>query len=954
MEDKRICAGLLAHVDAGKTTLSEGLLYLCGNIREAGRVDKGNTLLDNNEMERKRGITIFSKQVILTLPDHIREEAEKRGIRMRSDPHPDEAGQGERTVITLLDTPGHVDFSSEMERTLQVLDYAVLLIGGKDGVQGHTMTLWRLLELYQVPVFIFINKMDQEGADQAALLRELQQRLSENCVDFSETDRETFLENVSMCDESLMEQYLSEGDLLPGEISDGIAGRRIYPCYFGSALKMEGVAEFLDGLGRYTRKKEYPSEFAARVFKISRDEQGSRLTHLKVTGGSLKVKSILEGIRLKKAPSDALAGEEAGDTAGFVEHWSEKVDQIRLYSGAKYELTPAAEAGCICAVTGLSGTYPGEGLGGQQEAQLPMLEPVLNYQLILPADCDPPRMLRWMRQLEEEDPQLHVVWDERLKEIHVMLMGEVQTDILRTVIWDRFHTVVDFGPGSIVYKETLAAPVIGIGHFEPLRHYAEVHLLLEPGERGSGVTVFTACSEDILAKNWQRLILTHLTEKEHIGVLTGSAVTDIQITLINGKAHIKHTEGGDFRQATYRAVRNGLKKGTSLLLEPCYEFRLELPAELAGRAMGDIQRMKGSFLPIEIEGDMAVLTGSAPVSAMREYPKEVLAYTGGRGRIFCSLKGYEPVEEAEAVIEEIGYDSERDLDNPTSSVFCAHGAGFIVPWDQVEDYMHLEDQARIMAETQEWDIPEPAVKPAAPSRKAQGAAAMGSYEQDKELMAIFERTFGPVKKERFRHSAPAVYYGSESEKSADERQAKKSSPVSRRTDPVSRRKSQEEYLLVDGYNIIFAWENLRELAKTDIHSAALSLIDIMGNYQGLIGGTVIVVFDSYKVPGHEEEIMHYHNVDVVYTKEAETADMYIERTAHKLGKNNKVTVATSDGLEQIIILGQGALRLSAAGLWKEIEAVEKEMRSDWHSRRIDSKSYLLDSVAGELREWMGK
>ena len=929
---KQLCIGLLAHVDAGKTTLSEGLLYLCGNLRSRGRVDDENTYLDNDAMERERGITIFSKQAILDVP-------------------------GENTRITLLDTPGHVDFSSEMERTLQVMDYAILLIGGKDGVQGHTMTLWRLLEHYRIPVFLFVNKMDQEGSDRAALLAELQKRLDGSCVDFSDPDREAFMENASMCDEALMESYLETGDLPAADLALRISDRKLFPVYFGSALKMDGVEEFLKGISLYTLQKEYPAEFGARIYKISRDEQSNRLTFLKVTGGSLKVKELLSGRIWLRETGDGQEGPEEGAPAGE-RVWTEKVDQIRLYSGPKYELVQEAEAGCVCAVTGLSMTFPGEGIGIEPPPEVPVLEPVLDFTLLLPSDCNVNWMLRNMRELEEEDPQLHIVWDPHLKEIHVMLMGEVQTEILKRVIWDRFHVAADFGPGSIVYKETIAAPVIGVGHFEPLRHYAEVHLLLEPGEPGSGLTVFTACSEDVLAKNWQRLILTHLMEKEHVGVLTGSAVTDLQITLIGGRAHIKHTEGGDFRQATYRAVRNGLKKADSVLLEPYYEFRIELPVELAGRAMTDIQKMGGTFLPLEMDGDVSVLRGSAPVSAMREYPKEVVAYSGGRGRIFCSLKGYAPVADQEEIVSRIGYDSESDLDNPTGSVFCAHGAGFIVPWYQVEEYMHLDDQAEFKDLVPGEDSGQAAGFPqgyaeggAASStgrrKGSSGASAMGSYEEDQELMAIFERTFGPIKSRTGQNTPRHVNFSSGKDPygadyagpGADRRAGKRGKPHDEPGD---------EYLLVDGYNIIFAWKELRELAEKDIHAAAQKLIDIMGNYQGITGSTVIIVFDAYKVEGHREEIMKFHNIDVVYTREAETADMFIARTAHRLGKNNRVSVATSDAMEQIIIMGGGALRLSASTLKQEVEAAEKQMQENWRERRVSGKVYLLDDVPEDL------
>ena len=903
---KQICVGILAHVDAGKTTLSEGLLYLCGEIRKLGRVDHGNAFLDTYELERERGITIFSKQAVL---------------------------KTENMEITLLDTPGHVDFSAEMERTLQVLDYAILVINGMDGVQSHTMTLWRLLARYEIPVFLFVNKMDQQGTDREGLLTDLRKRLNENCMDFGPMtaekerensdpeEREALLENLSMCEETLLETYLETGGLEHGEICRLIAERKVFPCWFGSALKMQGVQEFLKGLESYTLSRKYPEEFGAKVFKIARDPQGNRLTYLKITGGSLKVKTLLNG---------------------------EKIDQIRIYSGSKADSVPEVQAGEICAVTGLSKTCPGQGIGIEEESRMPVLEPVLNYQILLPEGCDPHKMLQNLRELEEEEPQLHILWDSRLGEIHAQLMGEVQTEILKSMIWDRFHVAVEFGTGNIVYKETIAAPVEGVGHFEPLRHYAEVHLLLEPGEPGSGCQFFTACSEDVLARNWQRLILTHLEEKEHLGVLTGSPLTDVQITLLTGRAHTKHTEGGDFRQATYRAVRQGLKKAKSILLEPYYEFRLEVPSELIGRAMSDIQQMQGSFEPPETEGDMSVLTGTAAVSRMRDYQKQVVAYTSGRGRLFCNLKGYAPCKNQEAVVQAVGYDSEHDLENPAGSVFCAHGAGFVVPWDQVEEYMHLDsgiDAEALSAEAESWyELSEEdeeengrVLSDTSGKKYQKGYSYSGSYEDEQELQAIFERTFGPVKRDR-------AMYASKTTVSSQKETV--------RYRPGKPRK--EEYLLVDGYNIVFAWEDLRELAKENIHAACDKLMDILSNYQGYRKCTLILVFDAYKVEGHAEEVIPYHNIYVVYTKEAETADQYIEKTVHRIGRQYQVTVATSDGLEQMIILGQGANRLSAQGLKKEIEDAEKNGKQEWRSRRQSSKNYLFDNVSEELSAHLEK
>ena len=918
---KKLVIGILAHVDAGKTTLSEELLYLCGEIRKIGRVDHGDAFLDTYELEKERGITIFSKQALL---------------------------KTENMEVTLLDTPGHVDFSAEMERTLQVLDYAILVINGMDGVQSHTMTLWRLLERYQIPTFLFVNKMDQQGTDHDALLNDLKQHLHENCVDFGRTQDTDYgmyeltpeqLENIAVCEEDLLETYLETDIVEDRDIVRLIVQRKIFPCYFGSALKEKGVKDFWNGVQKYTAEPKRPTEFGAKVFKIARDEQGNRLTYMKITGGSLKVKTLLSS----NSNGQSLPGRKAEEAA-----WEEKADQIRLYSGAKYELTSEAEAGTVCAVTGLTRTYPGEGLGIEQESELPILEPVLNYQIILPDDCDPHQMLQKLRQLEEEEPQLHILWDSQFSEIHAQLMGEVQIEILKKLIWDRFHVAVEFGAGSIVYKETVAEPVEGVGHFEPLRHYAEVHLLIEPGEPGSGCQFFTACSEDVLARNWQRLILTHLEEKEHIGVLTGSPLTDVQITILTGRAHAKHTEGGDFRQATYRAVRQGLRKARNILLEPYYEFRLEVPAEMIGRAMADVQKMQGTFDAPEVEGETAILKGTAAVAQMRDYQKEVVSYTHGTGKLFCSLKGYAPCKNQDEVVQNIGYDPEADLENPTGSVFCAHGAGFVVPWDQVEAYMHLQsgvDMDELDSESWYEDVesaqnPGTAVDNANISGNISGKngkfSYSGSYEEEEELQAIFERTFGPMKRDRTAFQKKTVH---------------SSTPATRYRAGKPR---QEEYLLVDGYNIIFSWEELNELAKENIYAACDKLMDILSNYQGYRKCTLILVFDAYKVEGHVEEIITYHNIYVVYTKEAETADQYIEKTVHRIGRQYQVTVATSDGLEQVIIMGQGAHRISAQGLKKEIEDTEKTAREEWHQRRQSSKTYLFDHMSEEMQEQMEK
>ncbi|MDO5337871.1 MAG: TetM/TetW/TetO/TetS family tetracycline resistance ribosomal protection protein [Eubacteriales bacterium] len=880
---KHINIGLLAHVDAGKTTLAETLLYLAGAIRKPGRVDYGDAFLDTYDMEKARGITIFSKQAQLSL---------------------------ENADITLLDTPGHVDFSAEMERTLQILDYAILVISGADGVQGHAQTLWRLLKRYEIPTFLFINKMDQTGTDREALMKELKKRFGDSCVCFSPLpDKEEFYENVAVCDEKLLESYLENGNIDTGDIARLIALRQIFPCYFGSALKIQGVRELVQGIEAYTCAIRYPDEFGARVFKIARDEQGNRLTYLKVTGGTLKVKMPLTNRNANAHTQDE-------------DIWEEKADQLRVYSGAGYELVKEALAGSICAVTGLSRTRCGQGLGREAEAELPLLEPVLTYRIELPKGCDVHPMFLKLLQLEEEEPELHLVWNERLQEIHAQVMGEVQIEILRDLIYKRFGVLVEFGTGSIVYKETIKAPVEGVGHFEPLRHYAEVHLLLEPGERGSGLEFSSVCSEDILDKNWQRLILTHLEEKAHRGVLTGSEITDMRIVLLIGRAHQKHTEGGDFRQATYRAVRQGLMKAETVLLEPVYEFRLEVPTENVGRALSDLERMHADFQPPELEGELSVLTGCAPVNTMGGYQKEVVAYTRGRGRLFCSLKGYQPCHNQDEVAAARAYDADADTENPSSSVFCAHGAGFLVSWDEVETYMHLESPLK---QNQKED---PAQEAALPRSSYRGYS--GSYADDKELEEIFTRTFGPVKRERnlftkTRDFSPAP------------------SPVKTR-----RTEAREEYLLVDGYNIIFSWDELRELAELDIQSARDKLMDILSDYQGYRKMTLILVFDAYKVQGGKETVEKYHNIFVVYTKEAETADQYIEKTVHRIGRQYQVTVATSDGLEQVIILGQGAVRLSASGLLEEIREARREMRKEYLGASRGGKTYLFDSLSEEM------
>lgn len=878
--NKKLVIGILAHVDAGKTTLSESMLYQSGSIRKLGRVDKGDAFLDTYELERERGITIFSKQAQLSIDD---------------------------LQITLLDTPGHVDFSAEMERTLQVLDYAILVISGADGVQGHTETLWKLLERYHIPIFLFINKMDQNGTDEAALMNELKKRLDENCVDFSQTDTDELNESIAMCSEALLEQYLESGEIEDTQIRNLIRKRNLFPCYFGSALKVTGVDEFMRGIMNYTEvaTESEEAKFGAKVYKISRDNQGNRLTYIKVTSGCLKVKDLLSG-RDRRKEKD----------------WEEKINQIRIYSGAKFETVNQAERGMICAVTGLSQTYPGEGLGIERDSDIPILEPILTYQIQLPEDCEVHSMLEKLRQLEEEEPLLHIIWNEKLGEIYAQIMGEVQIEVLKSLIWERFHVRIEFGKGNIVYKETIRQPVEGIGHFEPLRHYAEVHLLLEPAEAGTGLHFFSNCSQDTLDLNWQRLILTHLEEKEHCGVLTGSAITDMHITLTTGKAHQKHTEGGDFRQATYRAVRQGLKKAESILLEPYYSYRLEVPADMVGRAMTDIQRMSGSFdTPLQ-DGEIAILTGSAPVVTMRDYQTEVISYTKGRGRLSCTLEGYKPCHNQEEVVKEVGYDSERDLDNPTGSVFCAHGAGFVVKWDEVENYMHLQSTL----ESKET-VDEEFVFPTAAARRASTYLEM-TEEDQKELDAMVEAS------QRKREAARKSY--AYRKDFSNEKIA-----VNGSTKSYSNKKKQKEYLLVDGYNIIFAWEELNELAQVNMDAARGCLQDVLCNYQGIKKCELILVFDAYKVEGFSGEIQKYHNIHVVYTKEAETADQYIEKVAHEIGRKYLVTVATSDGTEQVIIRGQGCHLLSAKELKEEVESANKELRQYYSEDTSLERNYLF-------------
>lgn len=941
---KRFVIGILAHVDAGKTTMSEAILYETGKLKKMGRVDNRDAFLDTFALERARGITIFSKQAVFPLGD---------------------------TSVTLLDTPGHVDFSAEMERTLQVLDYAVLIVSGADGVQGHTETLWRLLKRYGIPVFLFVNKMDQKGTDQETVLASLKERLDHGIVDFSGvsgnceilgTSDET-AEEIATCDEALLEAYLADGSLKTEDVRNAIQNRKLFPCFFGSALKLTGVREFLTSLGEFASCPDYTEAFGAKVFKISRDETGVRLTHLKITGGTLKIR-------------DSLSPDS-----------EEKINQIRLYSGSKFEMLKEAEPGMVVAVTGISDTKPGQVFGTASDSVLPLLEPVLTYRILLPFGTDSHTMLKNMRMLEEEDPQLHIVWNEALGEIQAQVMGDVQMEILKSQVQDRFGVEIGFGEGNIVYKETIAKTAEGVGHFEPLRHYAEVHLLMEPGEPGSGLVFEADCSEDMLDKNWQRLILTHLEEKRFRGILTGSEITDMKITLIAGRAHQKHTEGGDFRQATYRAVRQGLCEAGCVLLEPYYAFRLEVPSENLGRAMADLDRMQGEFSAPEQDGSMALLTGTAPVSTMRNYQRDVISYTKGRGRLTLSLSGYEPCHNAEEVIAASGYDFDSDLQDPAGSVFCSHGAGFVVPWNEVKQYMHVESPLakQLAKEQQERELKEadkrlkamaadvaagkiPSGAAGGYKSSSDGSAGSGgsgnginsgtsangtadsssgsrgnggsslSFYDDKELQAIFTRTYGePKRKLVSDYDSRTVI------------RAKNASPVK----PVKEKEEPEdEYLLVDGYNIIFAWEELSDLAAISIDAARYKLMDILSNYQGFRKICVIVVFDAYKVPGGVEKVQKYHNINVVYTKEAETADQYIEKVAIRIGRRYRTTVATSDGVIQLIIRSQGCILWSARDFREEIERVGKLISEEKGKHTGNAKNYLFAHADEETQKYL--
>ncbi|WP_298735409.1 TetM/TetW/TetO/TetS family tetracycline resistance ribosomal protection protein [uncultured Subdoligranulum sp.] len=862
---KRLVVGLLAHVDSGKTTLAEGLLYRAGVLRKLGRVDHRDAFLDTDAQERARGITIFAKQAVLALPA---------------------ADGAEETELTLLDTPGHVDFSAEAERALQVLDYAVLVISGTDGVQAHTETLWKLLARYRVPTLVFVNKMDLPGADAAVRLRELRGRFGDGCVDFTTTPDS---EALALCSEPLMEEVLAEGTPHPDTVVTAIARRQVFPCFFGAALRLEGLDRLLQALQTLTRMPPVWPEFGARVFKISQDDAGTRLSWLKVTGGELPVKAVLPG--------------------------GEKADALRLYNGSKFRLVSTALPGMVVAVAGPAATRPGQGLGAEADAEAPLLEPVLNYRADC-ADADPHTLLRALRTLEDEDPQLHVAWRDDLAEVHVQLMGEVQLEILQTLLQSRFELKVTFQEGGILYKETITAAVEGIGHYEPLRHYAEVHLLLESGPRGSGVQLAADCPPDTLAENWQRLVLTHLAERTHPGVLIGAPLTDVQITLVAGRAHLKHTEGGDFRQATYRAVRQGLRmaqrQNAVQLLEPWYAFTLEVPAEAIGRAMADIQRMCGSFDPPETLGDTARLTGRLPVATARGYAREIAAYTHGLGRWSVLPAGYEACHNAEEVMTAAAYDADGDLENPADSVFCSHGAGYVVKWDEVPAKAHVDSGlARRLA---------PAGQPTdeeadAGARRRRADAYRGTLEQDKELLAIFERTYGKIK-----HRGEN---GTDAKKAA--RAALHTTPASTQA-PAKPQPTGPDYLLVDGYNVIFAWDDLRRIAESNLDAARRRLMDILCNYAGYKRCVPILVFDAYKVRGGVREVEKFHNLYVVYTKEAETADMYIERATHELAKERRTRVVSSDGAEQVIVLGHGALRVSARAFAEEVAAVEKEIR----------------------------
>jgi small GTP-binding protein len=875
----KLIIGILAHVDAGKTTLSESLLYLSGKIKKMGRVDNKDAFLDTFELEKARGITIFSKQAILEIDDK---------------------------QITLLDSPGHVDFSAEMERTLQVLDYAILVISGADGVQGHTKTLWRLLEIYDVPTFIFINKMDQNGTDKRSLMTSIRSQLDERCIAFDTITDIAGQEALAMCDDAMMATYLETGQITKGQIDHAVKARKVIPCYFGSALKLDGVDDFMKDLALYTKKPIYPSDFGAKVYKISRDDQGNRLTHLKVTGGTLKVKDVIKRSTLE-----------------------DKVNQIRIYSGTKFEAVSEVEAGSICAVTGPSTTRAGEGLGIEASSDAPILEPVLSYQLILPEGIDARMMMPKLRQIEEEDPMLKVVWHETLGEIQVQIMGEVQIEILQSLIQSRFDVTVSFDAGRIVYKESISDVVEGVGHFEPLRHYAEAHLLLEPGESGSGLIFESICSEEQLGRNWQNLVLNHLHEKAHIGVLTGSELTDVKITLVTGRANNRHTVGGDFREATYRAVRQGLMEAQSVLLEPYYAFQLELPEKMVGRAMTDIEKMNGSCEITESNGETTTLTGRAPVVAMRHYQTEVIAYTKGHGRLFTTFSGYDRCTGADDVIASIGYDPDRDLDNPTGSVFCTQGAGYTVPWHEVKAHMHVDAYLKTTKSNTSETIG--TIGRTSLQSHESGAIAMSVDEIDAIINSTYYSNQGRKSTWKKPKTARESYY--ESVRYVDRRHENK-----------------EDYLIVDGYNIVFAWPELADLAVDNLDAARAKLLDILSNYQGMHKGKTIVVFDAYRVEGRRQEMESYRNLLVVYTSEAQTADLYIEKFSHQNASKYHITVATSDGLQQMIIRGAGCDLLSARELKEAIDASNERIRQDALIARLANQNVLSDALSPEEKE----
>jgi len=875
---KKVVIGILAHVDAGKTTLSEALLFMSGKIRKLGRVDNMDTYLDTFELEKERGITIFSKQAIFDIGEN---------------------------QITLMDTPGHVDFSAEMERTLQVLDYAILVISGADGVQGHTKTLWMLLKMYKIPVFIFINKMDQYRTDKKSLIKEMKDQLSDGCIEFGQVKTANLYDQLAMCDERLMETFIDTGHIEEKDIKKVVKERKVFPCFFGSALKLDGVEEMLQCMSSYVIPPSYSDDFGAKAFKITRDENGNRLTHMKITGGKLKVKDVVKH-----------------------DDWEEKVNQIRIYSGDKFEAVNEVEAGSVCAVTGLSRAMAGVGFGFEKSYYEPVLEPVLFYRMILPKGCDHRVMLPKLREIEEEDPELRIVWDEFLQEIQVRIMGEIQLEILQSMIQSRFDVIVEFDDGGIIYKETIANTVEGVGHFEPLRHYAEVHLLLEPLDPGSGLVFGNKCSEDTLSGNLQRLVLQHLEEKAHKGVLTGSELTDIRITLVSGKAHNKHTEGGDFREATWRAVRQGLMEAKSVLLEPYYSFTLEIPEKMVGKAMTDISLMGGTCEITQTDSDIAVVEGSAPVSNMRNYQKEVIAYTKGYGRLLYNLRGYEPCLNSDKIIEEIGYDSTRDRDNTSSSVFCAQGTGFIVEWNEVKKYMHLDHFLKDKGNKDKESF------------RHQPKHSEDSYISNEEINQIFQKTFyanqgkGTMwKKQR----TVSNYYTNANSVNTSREQIVK-----------------EEYLLVDGYNIIHAWPELNDLLEHNMEAARMKLVDILSNYQGVRKCKIIVVFDAYRVQGHREEIINYNNIHLVYTKEAQTADQYIEKFAFKNNEKYNISVATSDGMQQLIVRGQGCLLLSARELKIDIERVNERVRHEYERLQQNNRNSLRKTLSTTSREELDK